>query len=309
MTKYFIKKIIIYILGLFVILNIIVYGSFYITFVTNAPKELKEARFNFVTAHFISFYEIYPIDKKLIDYQNPILKPLRKLKLYFYQKGIKKLSKDESERAIWFGLIQFTPFFKDMINKNTIKAFNQYGREITLAKVEQTRINIELLSKYDLLDVENKRIRERAFPLFFKFYRFYIFNFFEQRKNMSFLEQSLMDIKNEEKINNLKQVYLMRLNFFNKKVYQKEKKRDFKKYPILKQRLKIADHLALSIILENALITKGFIPKSVEYKIFIKHLISLEKEFKKNKDKKLFKKLFKTYKKIFINLNKKDIYE
>lgn len=305
------KKIIYSIFGIFVLLNVILYISFYITFVLSAPTEYKNARFNLINAHFISFYEIYPIKINLIDYQNPILTPVRTAKRYFYEKGIKELPHNEVETATWYGLIEFIPLYKDMINKGSLKTFNTYGEELTLKTIKKSYEYIKVISKHEqFLDIENKRLKKSVLPLFYKFYQHILYNFNLPDTKLTWKQIRLKNIKDNKKINKIKEVYLMRLNFFNKAIYLEEVKRISKKFNQFN--LLLTDIFATSLILENILINKNEIPDTSDYQLIYKKYIQLQKElkeYKKNGSKNILKiidKHIKRQKNIYPKLNQKN---
>ena len=104
-TKLIIKRAI----QIIIILNIILYSVFYQRYVSTAPDTHKEARINMVNALMI--HNIYFLALKIgIDFQNPILQPIVKLRDIFYKKGLNALPENDAERAIWFHQFEEVPY-------------------------------------------------------------------------------------------------------------------------------------------------------------------------------------------------------
>lgn len=96
-----------------------------------------------------------------LDYYNPIIKPIRKLKVYFYNKAIKRVPKDEAEKAIWYGDIIFYPIYyfhtKDIFYIGEL--LNYHGYEFTKNLLDDIYDNLYLLANYKLRDYSNKNSR------------------------------------------------------------------------------------------------------------------------------------------------------
>ena len=94
------RKIALKVLIVFVCLYTFLYINQYSRHVSTAPQTHKEARKDYVNAMMIHFV-YFDLIKAGIDFQSPILAPLKDIRDYFYKRGIKKLPKNDAERAIW----------------------------------------------------------------------------------------------------------------------------------------------------------------------------------------------------------------
>lgn len=283
MTNYLIKKFVLYVLGAFVLLNIIVFGSFYTIFVIDAPKQYKDARTYLVAAHVISFYELFTIKNNILSYTNSILTPIRKAKKYFYEKGINKLPKYEVERAIWFGLIEFLPIYKDLENKGSLTAYNFYDKKTIDYLIQKSYENMKLISFNEFLDFDNKRLMERVVPLFLKYHQILNQNFNIPRDGLNNVDSLLENIKDKTRVNKLKEAYLAKINFSKNKYYKEKFENDLKSIENVNQFY--SELIIVGAILENLLIENDDkIPKTKEYKLIHQYFINLNKKIEKFKE-------------------------
>lgn len=137
-------------LQIVIVLNVLLYGVFYQRYVQNAPDTHKEARINMVNALMI--HNVYFLAVKAgLDFQNPILKPIVKLRDIFYKKGLGNLPENDAEKAIWFETFELIPHNLSVKGKygNLIK---DYGEEFGNKLLEDSLKYIALLAEHEVID-------------------------------------------------------------------------------------------------------------------------------------------------------------
>jgi len=154
-----------------------------------------------------------------LDYYNPIIKPIRKLKVYFYNKAIKRVPKYEAEKAIWYGDIIFYPIYYFTNKADFIyggELINYYGYEFTKNLLDDIYDNLYLLANYKLRDYSNKNSRVK------KDFISILYGLFSVYYEIIFYK-SVIDKK---KIEKLKEIYYLVKQIENNPTY----KDDIQKY-------------------------------------------------------------------------------
>lgn len=133
-------------LFIFVIQNGFSFYKDYQAHVTNAPEHLKEANKDYIIAKIFANYNAFFIKTFRIETDNFFLFPFREPMLYFYKKGLEKLSKDEPIRAMWFNEFQLM-----MYNYSNDGEYGKLAKnyDYVYAKrfINEVYQNIELLNK------------------------------------------------------------------------------------------------------------------------------------------------------------------
>ncbi|ADG93148.1 hypothetical protein Arnit_1492 [Arcobacter nitrofigilis DSM 7299] len=149
--------IIIFIVGLYLV--------HYKRYVINAPKTHIEARKDYVNALTIHFFYLMLV-KAGIDYQNPIIAPIKNARDYFYKRGMSKLSPIDSERTIWFHVFEMMPY--NLSSGGYGNMLKKYGKEYGYKFLDDTFKYIVLLADKDPIDKsfkDNKYVVQAFFDL------------------------------------------------------------------------------------------------------------------------------------------------
>lgn len=158
-------------LQIIIILNVFLYGIFYQRYVSTAPDTHKEARINMINALMI--HNIYFLALKVgIDFQNPLLKPIVKLRDIFYKKGLNNLPENDAEKAIWFETFELIPHNLSVRGKygNLIK---NYGEEFGNKFLDDSLKYIALLAENELID-KNFKDKEHLSSCFYLLNKMFI---------------------------------------------------------------------------------------------------------------------------------------
>ncbi|GEM_PF-2253382 len=135
----------------FIILNSLIYWVEYRRYVISAPLSLQEARKEFTKAIIPHIYYTFLVKTVRIDFQNPLLSPIKALRNYFYHKGLEKLPPNEAEGALWFDLFE-ARLYNYSVRASYGSMAKHYGVHFASYFIDDVYANIELLSKYPLAD-------------------------------------------------------------------------------------------------------------------------------------------------------------
>lgn len=149
-----IKKYLKRFLQIVIILNVFLYGVFYQRYVSTASDTHKEARIDMVNA--LMFHNVYFLALKMgIDFQNPIVQPIVKLRDIFYKKGLNALPKNDAEKAIWFETFELIPHNLSVKGKYGY-LIKDYGEEFGNKFLDDSLKYITLLAEHELIDINFK---------------------------------------------------------------------------------------------------------------------------------------------------------
>ncbi|DAB32007.1 MAG TPA: hypothetical protein CFH79_06050 [Sulfurospirillum sp. UBA11407] len=135
----------------FILLNSFIYWVEYRRYVLLAPSSLQEARKEFTKAIIPHMYYTFLVKTVRIDFQNQLLAPLKKIRNYFYHKGLEKLPPNEAEGALWFDLFE-ARLYNYSVRASYGSMAKHYGVHFAKDFIDKVYANIELLSKYPLAD-------------------------------------------------------------------------------------------------------------------------------------------------------------
>jgi len=192
--------------GLFIIANILLYAIEYKRYVSLAPIQLKEARKDIVNA--LMFHTYYKFFVKIIriDFQNPILSPLRESRDYFYHKGINHLSINNAERAIWFDLFEVR-LYNYSVNAKYGSMARKYGYAFSENFINKVYQNIQLLSQNEVNDKSTPAINEEILEIYIDLINIYIYDFHLHPDGFLFREKNMdmvsTDLKQFKKFENI----------------------------------------------------------------------------------------------------------
>ena len=140
------KKWLYIVLFIFVLQNSFSFYKDYQVHIINAPEHLKEANRDYIIAKLFANYNAFFIETFRMQTDNILLFPFREPMLYFYNKGLEKLPKDEPIRASWFN--EFKLMMHNYSNKGKYGSLaRDYGYEYARDFVDEVYFNIELLNK------------------------------------------------------------------------------------------------------------------------------------------------------------------
>lgn len=231
------KKIIFYVIAAFFIINLLLAFGQFSTKVSGAAPEVFEARLYWVPAHLLNTYEVILINLG-VDYENPVLIPMREVERYFYHKGREKLPEGDSERAVWFEVFEYYPIYLDYYRMKEAKDCQMlptYGKELTTWLMENLYQNFELLSRVDFAAGENDYIVKRAIRSYRLMLKDYITNAHLTPGIYNLIEPEDIEklAQKKELIQKLEKVHTFEKEFMN---------RYSKKYPqLLEHESKTAD--------------------------------------------------------------------
>lgn len=151
LTKKKVKKFLFIFLGLFIVVNILLYTTEYKRYVSKAPEHLIEARKDMVKAYIVHFYYAFFVKMVRIDFLNPVIYPIKILRDYFYHNGLEKMPKNEAERALWFELFEAN-LYNASVEGSYGSMARHYGVEFSKEFIEKVYENLELLSKNKIDD-------------------------------------------------------------------------------------------------------------------------------------------------------------
>lgn len=141
-----VKRTIYLLIFIFVIQNSFSFYKDYEVHIVNAPEHLKEANKDYIIAKIFAKYNAFFLETFRIQTDNLFLFPFREPMLYFYNKGLEKLDKDEPIRASWFN--EFKLMMHNYSNKGRYGSLaKNYGYEYAKDFVDEVYLNIELLNK------------------------------------------------------------------------------------------------------------------------------------------------------------------
>lgn len=135
----------------FILLNSLIYWVEYRRYVISAPSSLQEARKEFTKAMIPHIYYTFLVKTVRIDFQNPLLASLKKIRNYFYHKGLEKLPPNEAEGALWFDLFE-ARLYNYSVRAGYGSIAKHYGVHFAKDFIDKVYANIELLSTYPLAD-------------------------------------------------------------------------------------------------------------------------------------------------------------
>ena len=134
------------ILFIFVIQNGSSFYKEYQAHIPNAPEHLKEANKDYIIAKMFANYNGFIVKTFRIQTDNILLFPFREPMLYFYNKGLEKLPKDEPIRAMWFN--EFEVMIHNYSNNGKYGSLARYyDYEYAKRFIDEVYQNIELLNK------------------------------------------------------------------------------------------------------------------------------------------------------------------
>ena len=191
--KNIIKKIGILLAIIFMAWNIFLYTIEYKRYVSQAPITLKEARTGYVNAMMFHIYYSFLVKTVRIDFQNPILYPLKVTRDYFYHRGLEKLPKEEAERALWFKLFEIMPYTYSVKGIHGSMA-KYYGHEFTKKFIDNLYKNIEILSLYEISDKKTKGIYKESFKAYINMISLFIHEFHLNKDGYLFKDQNIEKI-------------------------------------------------------------------------------------------------------------------
>jgi len=207
------KKVILY---FFLGLNLFALIGMYGTYVVQAPKHLREARMYFVPTLYFTVYEMFFLKVVRLDYDNPLLTPLHKIKIYFYDKGIEKLPEQEGERAIWYSQLIYYPINYSYSVEEDKSLASKYGEEFANQVINDIYNYFFILANYEISDFDNpnKRMLDRvawgSSSLYLQYWRTYRLS----EANLKIL------LKDKKRLKKIYDVYLFRKKFYNNPKYQ-----------------------------------------------------------------------------------------
>ena len=235
--KYIFKRLLILLIIGFFLINSLIYIGFYNNYVSKAPEQLKEGRKDLIIAHIFSMYEVIAVQLG-ISFTNPILKPLQMPKEYFYNKGIKKLPKNDADKVYWYQMLIYYPIVYEL-NTSGYEVGNvthNYGIAFTENLLNDIYINLEILSKYELSDYKNNEyIQKKLLWLTSEMFDIYVYNYHRLDYTTFNGWKAIDEARNDEKIKELVFVYQFIKDIFNKSYYQE----DFNKYILSKVEYKL----------------------------------------------------------------------
>ena len=194
-----IKKLLLSVVLIFILINTWLYSVEYKRYVSQAPDNLKEARKDYVAAMMFQFYYVFFVNTIRIDFQNPILYPLKAPRDYFYHRGLNKLPRKEGERALWFNLFEVMPYNFSIKGKYG-SMVKHYGVDFTKKFVDNLYKNIEILSLYEVSDKKTKDIYEESFEAYINMVDIYVYEFHLNKNGYLFKDENIKKVATDYNI-------------------------------------------------------------------------------------------------------------
>jgi len=192
-SKKKVKRIFFIFLLIFVIANAWFYSIEYKRYVSQAPAHLKEARVDYVNSMMFHLYYTFLVKTIRIDFQNPILYPIKAPRDYFYHRGLDKLPLNEAERALWFNLFEVKPY--NFSTKGVYGSMaRHYGNDFAKEFVDNLYKNIEILSLYEISDKKTKDIYAESFGAYIDMISLYIFEFHLNKDGYLFRDENIKKV-------------------------------------------------------------------------------------------------------------------
>lgn len=263
-----IKKILLSVVVIFILINTWLYSVEYKRYVSQAPANLKEARKDYVSAIMFHIYYVFFVNTVRIDFQNPILYPIKAPRDYFYHKGLSKLPQKEGERALWFNLFEVMPYNFSTKGKYGSMA-KHYGVDFAKEFVDRLYKNIKILSLYEISDKRTKDIYEKSFEAYINMISLYIHEFHLNKDGYLFTDYNIKKVATDYKqYKNFVKIYK-----WNAKIAKRYKREDIKLFNSIVN-INNGWHSAYRHYYENVYIISSFI---LTYKIY-NHIFDCKKD-------------------------------
>jgi len=215
-------------ISIFIVKNIYTYNVYTIRYVSVAQPYLLEARKEFVNA--LMFHNVYQffVESVGIDFQSPILYPIKAPRDYFYYKGLTKLSKKEAERAYWFNKFEVS-LYKLSINGKIGSMARNYGKEFSKKFMDKVYTSIELMSLQPIQGFDTPYIRKTALGSYLYLIILYTYDYHQNPKGAMLNKENLETIStNSELHKRFSNIYT-----WQNKVLEFYKKNDLEQYNLV----------------------------------------------------------------------------
>lgn len=186
-------------LVIFLFLNAWMYNIEYKRYVSNAPTLLKPAREKFANALIFHMYYTFFVKTLRIDFQNPVLWPLKAPRDFFYHEGLALLPHNDAESALWFDFFEVR-----LYNYSCRAAYGSmaetYGYDFAKVFTERVYENIEILTTNTLLDPSSKELGDSALESYLDMIDVYLYDSHLSPQGVLFTDEYMHDIsKSKEK--------------------------------------------------------------------------------------------------------------
>lgn len=133
--KIAIKKLLVYLLALFLAINVSIWTTVIVKSVISGPH--KRAKFVLANAMYLDFY-IIPIGK-VFGPDALVLQPIRKVRDKLYYSGIKLLPSDDAEREMWWYVTRYMDY---------TETYKQNVMEYARGHISAKEANLDTLLKF-----------------------------------------------------------------------------------------------------------------------------------------------------------------
>ena len=192
------KYLLLFVVG-FILLNSFIYWVEYRRYVLSAPPLLQEARKEFTKAIIPHLYYTFLVKTVRIDFQNPLLAPLKKIRNYFYYKGLEKLPPNEAEGALWFDLFE-ARLYNYSVRASYGSMAKHYGIHFSKYFIDKVYANIELLSKYPLADDSINELGGSVVETYLDLINIYVADFHLNPKGYMFNTVNMNKVSTDEQL-------------------------------------------------------------------------------------------------------------
>jgi len=183
----------------FILLNSLIYWVEYRRYVISAPLSLQEARKEFTKAIIPHIYYTFLVKTVRIDFQNPLLSPIKALRNYFYHKGLEKLPPNEAEGALWFDIFE-ARLYNYSVRASYGSMAKHYGIHFASYFIDDVYANIELLSKFPLADDSISELGGSVIETYLDLINIYVADFHLNPKGYIFNTVNMNKISTDEQL-------------------------------------------------------------------------------------------------------------
>jgi len=213
--KKLLKRTAIFVL-LFSLFNIWLYSIHYKSYLSKAPSELTEARKEFVNALMFHTYYTFLVKTVRIDFQNPMLYPLKVSRDYFYHRGMSKLPVKEAEKAYWFSLFEANLYMYS-VRASYGSLARHYDKEFANEFIESVYENIKIISLYELSDTETEGISTEMLEIYIQLLTIYVSDSHLNPKGYIYNIENLNNVSSNKKLHErYLKIYTWQKSFLSK---------------------------------------------------------------------------------------------
>ncbi len=197
--KKLLKRVSIFIV-LFSLFNVWLYNIEYKRYVSQAPKQFVKAREDLVKALMFHMYYTFLVKTVRIDFQNPLLYPLKAPRDFYYHQGINKLPLTEGERAYWFDMFEVRLYNYSVSAKYGSLA-QHYSSEFSHKFIDDVYHNLELLSLHKITD-KSLYSMDNMLEVYIDLMSIFVFDSHLNPKGYIFSVKNLNNVSSNKKLHN-----------------------------------------------------------------------------------------------------------